>query len=296
MADVTAPARRDRAQLILVSGLMIAVTLLVLVLLLNTVIYTENVATRGIDSDVGEAAAFQVTLDEEIERIVAQQSEYGNTGDWGHFEANVTSGVDLLVRHYANQSIERGHIADADADLIQGVRVAKQDDEPGGDSIELGKNVSRAHEFSISVDNDTLSETDDTPFALEAGDWHLEFNRTAGGMNLSDSEGNSCELQDVETVHVDLINETVTPNGCEDLQLFGDDGVPPASEEAFDVDIQWNDTNPRISYVLVASGPDLESDHDSAEWFIYETIVEITYISPELRFETTRTIEGEVPS
>ncbi|MFC7080626.1 DUF7261 family protein [Halorussus caseinilyticus] len=38
---------RDRGQLILVTGLAIAVMLVALVLLLNTVIYTQNLATRG---------------------------------------------------------------------------------------------------------------------------------------------------------------------------------------------------------------------------------------------------------
>jgi len=55
MADV----RRDRGQLILVTGFALAFTLVAVVLLLNTVIYTENIASRGIDRSADEALEFR---------------------------------------------------------------------------------------------------------------------------------------------------------------------------------------------------------------------------------------------
>lgn len=100
----------DRGQLILISGLTLAVTLLILVLLLNTAIYTENVATRGIDSDIGDAAEFQQTLDAEIRAILENQAP----GDENDVHQNVTADIDVLLAQQANTSIERGHIAVAE--------------------------------------------------------------------------------------------------------------------------------------------------------------------------------------
>lgn len=113
MADVDGPEGWDRAQLILVSGLTLAVTMLILVLLLNTAIYTENVATRGIDSDVGDAAQFQQTMDEEIAAII----EHHEGEDEDLVVKNVTADFEILILQQANSSIERGHVADAEFDV-----------------------------------------------------------------------------------------------------------------------------------------------------------------------------------
>ena len=105
MADVTGTT--NRGQLILVSGLTLAVTLLILVLLLNTAIYTENVATRGLDSEVGDAANFQQTVDAELAAIIDQyQSE--NECD---FIDNVTADISVIQDQQAQRALERGHIA-----------------------------------------------------------------------------------------------------------------------------------------------------------------------------------------
>lgn len=50
---------RSRAQLMLVGGLALAVMLVALALVLNSVIFTENLATRNVGSDVREATEFR---------------------------------------------------------------------------------------------------------------------------------------------------------------------------------------------------------------------------------------------
>lgn len=55
MADVD----DGRGQLILIGGLALAVVLVALALILNSVIFTENLATRNVGSDVGDAAEFR---------------------------------------------------------------------------------------------------------------------------------------------------------------------------------------------------------------------------------------------
>jgi hypothetical protein len=67
MADL----REDRGQLILVTGFAIAVAVVALVLLLNTAIYTENLATRGVDTTEGDALAFRDAIEDELWTVVA---------------------------------------------------------------------------------------------------------------------------------------------------------------------------------------------------------------------------------
>lgn len=67
----------DRGQLILITGLVIAVVLVSTVLILNTAIYTENLATRSTGDDTSEAIEFQnVVIDGSTEIL---QNETNST-------------------------------------------------------------------------------------------------------------------------------------------------------------------------------------------------------------------------
>lgn len=70
MADVD-----DRGQLILITGLVMAIGLVALVLLLNTAIYTENLASRGSDVGTRDAIEFRHTTVESIGRILDEENE-----------------------------------------------------------------------------------------------------------------------------------------------------------------------------------------------------------------------------
>ena len=73
MADLSRPAtdgRRDRAQLMLVTALALAVVLVVLVLLVNTAIYTENLATRGVDVGADDALEHRAAVVDGVGGVV----------------------------------------------------------------------------------------------------------------------------------------------------------------------------------------------------------------------------------
>lgn len=78
MADV---AKAERAQLILVAGLALAVVLVALALILNSVIFTENLATRNEASDVEAATEFRgETYDSVARGIVHVNDVYRGDG------------------------------------------------------------------------------------------------------------------------------------------------------------------------------------------------------------------------
>lgn len=76
MADLT---DRDpgRGQLLLVTGFAIAVAIVALVLLLNTAIYTENLATRSVDTGESDALAYR----DAVERSLWPAVSGANDGD-----------------------------------------------------------------------------------------------------------------------------------------------------------------------------------------------------------------------
>lgn len=94
---------RNRGQLVLVAGLALAIVLVVLVLLANTAIYTENLATR--ENGVGErdALGFRASVVDGVGGIVERENaaEYGSPGT---LKTNVTEGIaelDSLLRKSA---------------------------------------------------------------------------------------------------------------------------------------------------------------------------------------------------
>ncbi|WP_157971528.1 DUF7261 family protein [Halorussus litoreus] len=157
---------RDRGQLILVTGLAVAVTLVALVLLLNTVIYTQNLATRGTGVEHGEAVAFRGETASGVGAVVDAENRAGYD-DWEAVQENVTAGVKRYDNLSTRYSAERGTIADVEEDslaLSEGTILSQTDDSryftsAGGDADWLLiENVSSVRRFRATVSGEDLSD------------------------------------------------------------------------------------------------------------------------------------------
>ncbi|GAB3318423.1 fibronectin type III domain-containing protein [Haloplanus salinarum] len=126
MADVSLPmdGSSDRAQLLLVGALTLAVVFLSLSLLLNSVIYTENLATRQTNTDVEKATTFRfVAVD-----VLGDAIEHVNRGDASDFGTrrddyrNVTG---VAIRTLGNQSATDSLATDVERRTVsRGTRIA----------------------------------------------------------------------------------------------------------------------------------------------------------------------------
>ena len=102
-----APVSRDRAQLLLVGGLVIAVGLVGLAIVLNSGIYTHNLASRA-DPIASEAAGHTAVVRDSVGGLVefAVRQHPDREGEQVH---NVTAGVsnvsDLLAREAAGRAV-----------------------------------------------------------------------------------------------------------------------------------------------------------------------------------------------
>ncbi|WP_251329949.1 fibronectin type III domain-containing protein [Haloplanus pelagicus] len=113
MADVSLPVptgdgSTDRAQLLLVGALTLAVVFLSLSLLLNSVIYTENLATRQTNTDVEKTTTFRFAAVD----VLGDAIEHVNRGDAPDFATrhddyrNVTGAtVSMLANHSATDGL-----------------------------------------------------------------------------------------------------------------------------------------------------------------------------------------------
>jgi hypothetical protein len=69
----------DRAQVLLVAGFVLAASFVALTLVLNSVIYTENLATRGDDARGGDAISYRNDVATGLERVVESATRNGST-------------------------------------------------------------------------------------------------------------------------------------------------------------------------------------------------------------------------
>lgn len=105
MADVS------RGQLILVTALAIAVTLVALVLLLNTVIYAENLATRGADVGGQDAVEYRGAVARGVGGVMDAENEQDH-GSHAAVRGNVTAAIDRVDALLARQHLRRAELVE----------------------------------------------------------------------------------------------------------------------------------------------------------------------------------------
>ncbi|WP_424016032.1 DUF7261 family protein [Halorubrum xinjiangense] len=194
------PADRDedRAQIILITGLTLAVLFVAVVLLLNTVIYTENLATRGADAGGAEAIEFRDGVTEDLAEILHR--EHRNASD-GNVFTDFNESAKTYARTVADLRARDGVIADVRVrgDTVKdGYFIAQNETEsgfrnmtaPDSNAVDwtVAGNATLTRNYRLTVDSTSLSESTSGAFTVVA-------DGTTGGTNetwsatLSNSTG-----------------------------------------------------------------------------------------------------------
>ena len=313
MADVIGRTI-DRGQVILVTGLLIATTLLVLVLLLNAVIYTENVATRGIEGDTDNADLYQKTVVEEFGGILEAENWVQRYDDPENSSfGNLTERIDEAHVRFSNQTearwLERGKVARFSYTLEEGLIVWEDDPVDLNESFDDGDslvanansshrfylNLSDVHTFNDSFANISGSDTENHALRLSSSNWEVRIFETDDGVHVTDADNESiCDEETFELpLEVNFTAETVGGASC-DSELWGD-GHPTGAGETWDVTIN-NPENATAYFELVVVGEDL-STASSGGWagYVDDANMTITFRSAEIRYEANTTLEVDSP-
>ncbi|MEF8856598.1 MAG: hypothetical protein V5A16_04165 [Haloplanus sp.] len=132
MADVIGGAgARDRAQLLLVGALALAVLFLSLSLLLNSVIYTENLATRQTHADAEKAQTFRTAVVDGLGGGI-EHANRRNTTSFGDRRDAYRAAADDLIPLLANYSATDGLAVDVERQGVhEGTRIVDSDSGTG---------------------------------------------------------------------------------------------------------------------------------------------------------------------
>lgn len=319
----------DRGQLILVTGLAVAVTLVALVLLLNTVIYTQNLATRGAQIEDGEAIAFRGEVIADVGGLLDAENreEYDS---WGKARDNATEAVArydrLLSRYHAEHGtvaeIERGSLSLTEGVVLRQTNASRElrSSDASGAAADwtAAGNVQSTRAFELTVPEENLTAAAD-PSGLsisvagnDGNDWQAYLYNDSdddgdgySGITVAVKNGTESSATEVCSASgpeatVDLTRGTMNGSSCPGLvwatgvdapyDITVTNGGQATGTYALTVDSSTADTDVKTANF---ASPGAE---ESPRWApaVYAAEFEIHFETPRVAFHTTvRTAPGE---
>jgi len=237
MADVD-----DRAQLMLVGALVLAVIFVTLAVLLNAAIYTGNVATRDAGPGTGEAIEYENEATA-MARTTVGEIDRGGSATYAELRGNFTDTVGDWSRAAGTHAVVGLVEARLESRSMQnGTRITQASDRnftsDSGARNWTVANDSRARAFRLNVTQDSLASTD-TPVADGAfrvtfdngtDEWATYLHQSGGdtgdvAVSVEDPDGNveSCTVDpgSDDRAVVDLTAGTIAGEDCSAMQFFG---------------------------------------------------------------------------
>lgn len=175
------PGQDDRGQLILVTALSLAILFVTLALILNTAIYTENLATRS--GDIGgatDAVRYHDAARDAVGGIIDYANAYNHTSN-STLQSNLSAGVDDFRNNSARLFVSGDRGVETTLDTTEnGTRIAQSDP-----SRNFTNTSGTANDWTIATNIDktravTINITDETELASFG---------TAGVFNLTVNDG-----------------------------------------------------------------------------------------------------------
>ena len=311
-----APVSRDRAQLLLVGGLVVAVGLVALAIILNSGIYTHNLASR-VDPTASEAVGHTAVVRDSVEGLV-EYAVRNNPDDVTAQTEGVTGGVSTVSDVLARDAAGRAVLTNATVVAThEGRKVSQSSDREftdAGPNTEwvVARDADSVREFEMNVTRGDLADQDGILFgAFSSATFNVSFQPATGHTyNVSvyrDSGAGTTEVavtnatsgrsfgpctNDESRTEIDLTGATVGGEHCPALERLG------SVTEPFDVEFT-NADNVYGTYSLVANTTNTPGNMGSPgpgeEDTLYSVLVEVRFQSQRVDYRTTVTVApGEI--
>jgi hypothetical protein len=299
----------DRAQLVLVGSVAIAFIIVSLVVVFNTVLFTNNLAARGSIEEVEDASGFQQQVERELPELIrhVENGTDSNSDLAGNVDDNVTGAYsELLAESYADTSPKYADVEFNASSTVNGTQVVQEDggefrnntDATSWNPITSSDPRNISH-FEANVSTNGLTDVgslnytivlhgqDSTEDPVEiqiASDGSTLFLNQAQGSNV-----NICSMSG-SYVRVNVTNGSL-PNGC----TFNSTNVltGPYSMEFQNADrVSGN-----YSFIVNGTGYDSRSDYNArngedpyANVIVLKAGVDLYFESRTVTYESNQTV------
>ncbi|WP_424019436.1 DUF7261 family protein [Halorientalis pallida] len=311
MADLRSD---DRAQVLLVAGFVLAASFVALTLVLNSVIYTENLATRGDDAGGGDAISYRNDVADGLESVVESVNRNGSTQSV--LRDKLSRAVVSTSRRAAQFQVLRGISANATLVSVEwGTRIGQNRTTGNFTNSTVPASADVASDWTVATGvaatrSARFNVTDSSELALDTGS-PLEFRVTDGSTwtltlfkNVSDGSVTAIEVDPPSGPSrvcsagsdptVGLTAGTFNGTDCPALD-YGEGVAAP-----YDIEVR-NGRQFQGTYSLVVRDATIDStnygtapDVPFALPAVYEATVHVEYQSTSLSYATdTRVRPGE---
>ena len=317
MADVIPPWQRDgdgqrsdRGQLFLIGALALAVLLITVALLLNTAIYTENLATRSDGADSAEVLGYQTAAQTHAATELRSVNREHNTSDatpYQDLEENYTTSMDTWDETAAIHQAGKGSVASVTlADTTDGTRIVQNEsqaftDANGANNWTLASSAN-ARNYTLTVEDDPELEgsvqgnlTSDPVFKIlfdsSSVTIYVYRNESSGQLAVAVDDSGTIESRNFSSnVRIDITNATVNGEHWEILEFFDElgDDYDVSYENGNNVTGTYSLTVDRQFSTLDDSRYN-NDDSGSSPWItpaLYDADFELVYESPETYYQS----------
>lgn len=314
---MTGPDRRldrasDTAQIVLVGAVAMAFIIVGLVVVANTVLYTESVGAEGSLGSADETAEFQGIARDSTASVVYRVNENGRFSSKSDLNTsvgeNVTALSNLLAAEYGQ---EYGLFVDVETNLSNSEYGARVEQDTAGSFDNSGNTWSLVDgpttvaEFEASFDVSQMSEpgllndvfyveisgasgsTQYVAFTNQSG--NLSINSTSGSLSDLGDFTRDCTVSTGDRVLVDLSNGSVPGTDC---TFPGLDAVEGPYE------IEFNNGDDAFgTYSFAAADEGLATDatytgggQPYSSYILWTVGIDVTYEGPEVSYELSREV------
>lgn len=280
----------DRGQLLLVAGVLLAVVFVALALLVNTAIYTDNVATRG-DAAAAEALEYQAGVTDAVGGLLEAENrnpEHDNRTDVRDAVASGTAEIDAVQRqNHLRRAATTNVTADVTAAGTTNGTLIRQNE-----SARITDwNVSDAdgvRAFDLAIDADSVG-SDRLNVTLGPSTLFIA-NRTGTDdltVALNATDNVICETEASGTVRFAVTEGRLGGEPCR---------FPWPALEDDDAGFETNGDIDGTYNLTVATTEEIEGPDPEASAAVYSIdALEIRIVTPTVRYETTVRIAPEEP-
>jgi hypothetical protein len=302
MADL-----RERGQIMLVAGFVLAAAFIALALIMNSVIYTENLATRDAEARGAEALAYKSDTVDGAERLIEFENRNITVGEetFANIEENYTRSLRSMSNGSATiQSIDGERTQIELISTTEGTRFGQRNasrnftDVNGLEVWEVANDIHGTRAFRINITNsDVLLDDTETgiPFTVEvigsSDTWSVEVRNVSGSpeteleTSTNGVTGVTCTLGEPDP-EIDVIKGTVSGEQCPGYEFGESVSKPYRIEYVAAQNITGNFSLVANTTSFTGVNYDAETDSPFNASAIYSAKVHVTHESTDIVYET----------
>lgn len=306
MADLS---ERSDGQLLLIGALSLGVILVVLALLLNAAVFTQNLASRGGDlSEEADAGGIRSGMEAGVRETIqyATRTESGFSSQ----ETEISNRVPELSDQIGQYAAIDGRYASVTyIGSTEGRRIYRATD--GDYNAHTTSDVEGVRAFSVDIDRGTLpTETLGSlssplviQFVPDSGTtWSVAIFRDGSGATfvsvyeggLTGTRRGFCSDTSGSRTVVDITDATVGGDHCEALDFFDKvTAFDSSNTDAFDVTFDAAGGTEGTYQYVVTPTPTISAITGlpaNVEEYVFSTTVTVTYDSPGVTYESDITV------